>query len=415
MTVLIFRAAMVSAFLFGFSAREVSAGESGWVKHTINDRSPFEAAGAFDVDGDGVLDVVCGETWYKGPDFQTSYKVRDVTQQGTYHNCFATLPLDVNGDGLMDYITCSYFGRDVGWVENPGKPGALWTYHEIDLPGPSEAAWMLDLTGDGALEVLPNPVNVVVFYKLDRSGPTPSWTKVELGTQEAGHGVGSGDVNGDGRIDILTPKGWFEAPENPLSETWTFHADWSLAGGHADRPNDMAAGIQILARDVDGDGLSDVIYGMGHNYGLYWIKQKEDAAGRRSWSDPMFIDDTIHQAHTLLWADLDGNGDADHLVTGTRIYGHEVEPGDTDAPIIAFYRYDQDAGQWTRTLLYKGEAATNAPPRDRGAERNALKDFPRGTAGTGLQMMAVDLDADGDLDLLCPGKSGLYWFENPLK
>ena len=42
----------------------------------------------------------------------------------------------------------------------------------------------------------------------------------------------------------------------------------------------------------------------------------------------------------------------------------------------------------------------------------ALKDFPAGTAGTGLEMTAIDIDKDGDLDLVCPGKSGLYWFEN---
>ncbi|MEW4566329.1 VCBS repeat-containing protein [Tautonia sp. JC769] len=413
MTALISQAAMFAALLVGSPNLSSTIDATAWTKHTINDRSPFEAAGAFDVDGDGTLDVVCGETWYKGPDFQASYKVRDVTQQGTYFNCFATLPVDVNGDGRMDYVTCSYFGRDVGWVENPGEAGAPWTYHEIDLPGPSEAAWMVDLTGDGQPEVLPNPVNVVVFYRLDDPGPNASWTKVELGTEQAGHGVGSGDVNGDGRVDILTPKGWFESPEDPLSESWTFHGEWSLLGGHADRPNDMATGIQILAKDVDGDGLSDVIYGMGHNYGLYWIKQQQDAEGRRGWSEPMFIDDTIHQAHTLLWADLDGSGRGNHLVTGTRIYGHEVEPGDTDAPIIASYRFDRDAGQWTRSLLYQGEPATDAPPPDRAGDRNALNDFPRGTAGTGLQMMAVDLDDDGDLDLLCPGKSGLYWLENP--
>ena len=45
-------------------------------------------------------------------------------------------------------------------------------------------------------------------------------------------------------------------------------------------------------------------------------------------------------------------------------------------------------------------------------DRWALKDFPKGSAGTGLQTAAVDLDGDGDVDLVCPGKSGLYMFEN---
>ncbi|RUL89805.1 VCBS repeat-containing protein [Tautonia sociabilis] len=392
-----------------------STGEDGagsrWVAHAINDRSPFEAAGPLDADGDGVLDVVCGSSWYKGPDFSQSFPTREVAQQGTYFNCFATLPVDVNADGRMDYVTCSYFGRDVGWVENPGTPGAPWTYHEIDTPGPSEAAWLVDLTGDGVPEVLPNTVNVVVFYELENPGPEASWKKYELGTQEAGHGVGTGDVNGDGRIDLLTPKGWFEAPEEPSIASWTFHADWETVGGEGS--SDARAGIQILAHDVDGDGLSDVIFGMGHNYGLYWIQQGQAADGRRTWSEPKFIDDGIHQAHTLLWADLDGDGEQDELVTGTRIYGHEVEPGDTDAPIIASYAFDRDAGRWTRTLIFQGEPASQAPPRERAGDRNALNDFPRGTVGTGLQMSAVDLDGDGDQDLLCPGKSGLYWLENP--
>lgn len=372
--------------------------EPRWKQHAINPKSAFEAASAFDVNNDGKLDVVSGESWYEAPHW-TPHKTRDVVKQGTYYNCFATLPMEVNGDGLVDYVTCAYFSKNVGWVENPGDSGKPWIYHEIDLPGPSEAAQLVDLTGDGKPEVLPNAVGVVVWYELERPGSSPVWKKHDFGKEAAGHGVGSGDVNGDGRTDLLTPKGWFEAPADPRSETWTWHPEWQLG----------ATGIQILARDVDADGLSDVVYGMGHAYGLYWLKQSRAGDGTRSWTKGV-IDESVASVHSLIWADLNGDGQAHELVTGKRVYAHEIEPGATDGSVIAWYDFDRATGGWKRHTVYQGEPATNAPAE--GPKRDALKDFPPGTAGTGLQIEAIDLDKDGDLDLLCPGKSGLYWFEN---
>src|SRR5262249_34112269 len=81
------------------------AEEPKWKQHTINGRSGFEAAGVLDVDHDGRLDIVSGETWYRAPDWTPS-RVRDVSATGKYFNCFATLPLDVNADGRTDYVTC---------------------------------------------------------------------------------------------------------------------------------------------------------------------------------------------------------------------------------------------------------------------------------------------------------------------
>lgn len=396
------RTPMLTALTVAALAAAAHGGDQEWKKHTINGKSPFEAAGAFDVDGDGKLDVVSGERWYRGPDFKESFKVRDVSQTGTYRNCFSTLPMDVNGDGKMDFITCSYFDRNVGWVENPGEAGKPWTYHEMGLPGSSEAAVLVDLTGDGKPEVLPNVVNEVVFYELKKAGPKPEWKTYDFGKDAAGHGVGSGDVNGDGRIDLLTPKGWFESPENPTSDSWTWHPDWNLG----------AAGIQILARDVDGDGLNDLVYGMGHNYGLFWQKHTKDANGKHFWAK-LEIDPKIASVHTLLWADIDGDGKKDELVTGKRVYAHEIEPGATDGSVIAWYKFDRDAKHWDRHIIFEGEPAKDVPSE--GGKRDAMKDFPPGTAGTGLEMNAIDLDGDGDIDLLCPGKSGLYWMENPGK
>lgn len=389
---------MLALFALGLGASAAQAGEPKWKQHTINGKSEFEAAGAFDVNNDGKIDIVSGDTWYEAPNW-TPHKVRDVARQGSYYHCFATLPVDANGDGFTDYVTVAYFTRTVGWVENPGKTGKEWTYHEIDVPGTSEAAALVDLTGDGKPEILPNSTNVVVWYELEKKGPKPTWKKHDFGTAAAGHGVGSGDVNGDGRVDLLTPKGWFESPADPKNDTWAWHGEWELG----------ATGIQILARDVDGDGLADLVFGNGHDYGLFWVKQGKGANGERTWTKST-IDKSFASVHTLIWADLDGDGKAEELVTGKRVYAHEIEPGATDGSVIAYYRFDPSAKAWTKHVIYQGEPAKNAP--EKGDQRNALKDFPAGTAGTGLQMTAIDIDHDGDLDLLCPGKSGLYWFEN---
>jgi hypothetical protein len=390
-------ATVAALVLAVFAQGTLRAAEPRWKQHTINGKSEFEAAGAFDVDNDGKIDIVSGDTWYRAPDW-TPHHVRNVTRQGTYYNCFATLPMDVNADGKTDFVTCGYFSRNVGWVENPGATDKDWTYHLIDLPGTSEAAALVDLNGDGMPDVLPNVTTQVVWYQLVKAVPAPEWKKHDLGKPASGHGVGSGDVNGDGRIDLLTLKGWFEAPSNPSSDTWAWHPEWQLG----------ATGIQILARDVNGDGLSDVIWGMGHTYGLFWLEQGKGTGGERTWTRHE-IDNSIASVHTLIWADLDGDG-KDDLVTGKRVYAHEVEPGATDGSVIAYYQFDRGKGQWQKHVIFQGEAAKNAPAKN--VDRLALRDFPPGTAGTGLQMTAIDIDRDGDLDLLCPGKSGLYLFEN---
>jgi hypothetical protein len=388
-----FTAAIACVFMMTVTTK---AKEPTWKVHTVNGQSAFESAGAFDVDGDGQLDIVSGNTWYQGPSWTPS-KVREVSKQGTYYNDFATLPLDVNGDKRIDFVTCAYFTKNVGWVENPGSKGKEWTYHEIDLPGTSEAAVLVDLNGDGKPDVLPNVTNQVVWYELEQAGEKPTWKKHDFGNKAAGHGVGSGDVNGDGRIDLLTPKGWFEGPADPKADTWTWHPEWNLG----------AAGIQIFARDVDGDGLSDLVYGMGHDYGFYWMKQGKAADGDRTW-DKREIDKTVASVHTLLWADLNGDG-REELVTGKRVYAHEVENGATDGSVVASYDFDRKKNAWTKHVIFQGEAAKNAPA---GPKRDAMKDFPPGTVGTGLQMTAIDIDRDGDIDLVCPGKSGLYLLEN---
>lgn len=376
------------------------SGEVRWKKHSINDQSPYEGGGAADFNGDGKIDIFSGDSWYEAPKW-TKHKVREVPASGPnphYHEDFADSPLDVNGDGRPDIVTCNYFGRRVGWVENPGGDATqTWIEHEIDTPGNMETGELVDINGDGKPDFLPNTGNVVVWYELTHQKPKVVWTKHDLGKEGAGHGVGMGDINRDGRVDIITPKGWYEQPATP-SDKWEFHGEFQLG----------AAGVLIHGRDVDGDKLTDVIWGMGHGFGLYWLKQSTGPDDKRVWTKQV-IDDTFSQVHTQLFADLDGDGEQE-LVTGKRVYAHEVEPGATEPSVVFTFQYDRSASKWIKREIYKSEPAANAPAAAK--DRWALKDFPKGTAGTGLQMAAIDIDGDGDLDLVCPGKSGLYLFEN---
>ena len=371
-----------------------------WKKHVINDQSPYEACGAADFNNDGKTDIFSGDSWYEAPSWEKN-KIRDIppaAENPHYHDDFANSPLDVNGDGRIDIVTCNYFAKRFGWLENPGPDSNQnWTEHTIDNPGNMETGELVDINGDGKPDFLPNPGGTVIWYQLTQQKPKVIWKKHSLGNDGAGHGVGSGDINNDGRIDIITPKGWYEQPAQPDAK-WTFHPDFDLG----------VASIQIIGRDVDGDGLTDILWGMGHGYGLQWLKQTAGEPGKRIWTKSV-IDDSFSQVHTLLLANLDGKGEPE-LVTGKRVYAHESEPGATDAPVVFYYQFNRTASKWHKQTIFQGAPASQAPLIAK--DRWALKDFPRGSAGTGLQMSSIDIDNDGDIDLVCPGKSGLYLFEN---
>ncbi len=358
-------------------------------RRKISDQA-FEAASVCDVDQDGNKDIVSGNFWYAGPDFSNAYRFRSLELVSGYHDSFSDYPLDVNGDSYIDIVSGGWFGKTLLWCENPGgqnpdgpRVSGDWTVHEIDTTGSIETTRFWDVDGDGCVEAVPNAGGNVVFYRLlcDAAGRgSGRFEKHNVKLGGCGHGLGFGDINGDGRGDFITPGGWLEAPRDPLVGEWPNHEEFTL-----DR-----ASVPILVHDVDADGSADLIYGDAHGYGLYWVQQGRDDDGNRTWTRHL-IEDRGSQYHDMQLADVDGDGVVE-LVTGKRYHAHNGhDPGAEDPVFVRYFEIDRN-GDFTPHTIDFG-------PADQ-------------ASGVGIYFWAEDVDGDGQVDIVAPGKEGLYLFLN---
>ncbi|MBI2433132.1 MAG: VCBS repeat-containing protein [Candidatus Hydrogenedentes bacterium] len=372
----------ISVIASCITSNALAAPSLSWERHKIG-TTTYEACSIFDVNNDGNLDLVSGGVWYAGPAFEAPIKICDIEYVSEYYDDFSDYPLDVNGDGYLDIVTGGWFGKTLRWRENPKGGGGLWTTHDIGEVGNIERGCFWDMNGDGVVEAVPNlPGNPFVIFELERDAAgkgTGQFKRYDISPVKQGHGLGYGDVDGDGRGDLVSAQGWLQCPADPFGAEWEWHQEFDFA----------AASVPIQIYDMNQDGKNDLIVGQGHDYGLSWCEQGSLADGKRTWTKHV-IETNLSQFHETHLADLDKDGTLD-LVTGKRWRAHnDGDPGAHDP--VGLYYYSLATPEPKRVTIDFGVAGQ--------------------CSGTGIYLWTADVDKNGWLDILAPGKEGLFLFLN---
>ena len=353
-----------------------------------------ESPAVGDFNHDGKMDIAAGDAYYAAPDwkpvvFAEQHREFDPLK---YSQCFNMYADDINGDGWTDLTIVEYPGQSAVWRENPKGASAPWPRHEIVPVANNESPQYLDVDGDGRREWLlgtapapneadgPNRVFAIVRRGDDVRAPWLVQPISGKGVDEARkfyHGLGLGDLNGDGRKDVVTPTGWWQAPATPPGSA-AGNAPWEF------KPAKLGeAAAQMYVYDFDGDGDADVLSSAAHKLGIWWHEQTPDG-----WQTHE-ISHLFSQTHSLELADINGDGLPD-FVTGKRYWAHgpkgDVDPG---APAVVY---------WFELSRRDGKPVWTPHEIDN-------------DSGVGTEIEVTDVNGDGLLDVVTANKRGVFYFQ----
>lgn len=356
-----------------------------------------EGASIGDVNGDGKLDLVAGPFWYAGPDYDKPnryYPGDAVNPKGYANNSFLSWVIDVDGDGRNDILQVAHgggFHLDL-YLQPQDIKSESWPKHRVVTKFGGESPEMIDLTGDKKPELVGIKDGAWGFYQADWKAPSKPWSfhavSDKRNLHHYTHGLGVGDLNGDGRTDIIYKEGWFEAPENPTAGLWPFHKfQFSPQGG-----------AQMLVYDIDGDKDNDIVTSLwAHGWGLAWF-ENVPVDGKVTLKKHVILPAgarpgvggvVFSQHHSMALGDFNNDGLTD-FVTGKRWWAHGGNDPGADQPAVLYWF------ELKRT--------------DKGAE--FIPHLIDTDSGVGTGLAVADLNGDGKTDIGIGNKKGIYLFRS---
>jgi hypothetical protein len=379
----------------------------------LNDQFWCEGANFGDLNNDAINDLIAGPWWYEGPDFKKRHEFYPATTtfqlklgpmtslsipgfEGTlgvankYSDNFFVWILDFDKDGWNDILVVGFPGQDTSWFQNPKGKEQSWVRHRIFDQTDNESPTFADLTGDGKPELVCITKGQYGYAGPDWNDPAKPWQFHAISPNNNygnfTHGMGIGDVNGDGRMDLLEKDGWWEQPASLANDPeWKFHKQPFGFGGS-----------QMYAYDINGDGLNDIITGLAaHGFGLAWYEQYRDGSEIRFREHVIMNKDPrdnkygvkFSELHAIDLVDIDGDGLKD-IVTGKRFWSHG-RTGDPD-------RNDDAVLYWFQLVRAPDKSIDFVPH---------LID---NNSGVGTQVVAGDMNGDGLPDIVVGNKKGTF-------
>ncbi len=368
-------------------------------KLVLTDKYYCDGINAGDFNRDGKMDIVAGPFWYEGPSFQAKhefYPAKAFDPAPSPTDSMFSYVYDFNADGWSDILV---LGRvhlhQAFWYENPQGKSGPWKKHFVFQRVRGESPPFTDVDGDGKPELVAHSGTQWGLIQANAAKPTEPWSFNAITAaakyDQFYHGTGAGDINGDGRIDLILNDGWWEQPSKGAEQKeWTAHPFVFAKGG----------GVQMFAYDIDADGDNDVITALNaHGWGLAWFEQVK-ANGQVSFREHKLMGTrdeigkygvAFTQPHALDLADIDGDGLKD-IVVGKRRWAHgpkgDIEPN--EAPVL----------YWFQLVRKQGASPAYVP--------HLVDD----ASGVGAQVVAADVNADGRIDILTVSKLGAFVFVN---